>query len=44
MNDRIRRLKNNDRVRAEREAPYLHHERYGYIDGWSVGIGIWNHP
>lgn len=42
--NRIHRLKNNDRVRAEPVAPYLHHERYGYIDGWSVGIDIWKHP
>lgn len=41
--DRIYRLKHNDRYRDHSAAPYTHGERYGYRDGWSIGLSLWDH-
>ena len=41
--DRIYRLKHNDRYRGDKVAPYTYGDRYGYLDGWSIGISLWDH-
>ena len=41
--DRIYRLKHNDRYRGGHVPPYSHHERYGYLDGWSVDFSFRDH-